>query len=66
MSGVVTEAECQEAGLHNLLARAKAAMHDPAYAEVTAEYKLAGGLWDTSRACTTHQMFDILEQSGKP
>ena len=44
MSGFVTKAEYEQAGHHDLVARAKAAMSDPTYSEITTEYKKGRGL----------------------
>ena len=52
------------AGEGGLLARARAAMRDPAYQQVIQEHARGGGLWDTKRALLLDQVDAALEQAG--
>ena len=65
-SGIFSEEDYKAAGLGALAQRAKAAMHDPEYVVVTAEYQKAGGIWDTSPVFTMHEVHDALLQAEAP
>jgi hypothetical protein len=65
MSGIVTEADYSSAGLGHLLQQAKAATHDPEYVQITTEYHKAGGIWDTNKVFTMHEVHSALEQAEK-
>ena len=66
MSGVVTEAYCKVAGMEPVLERAKAAMHEAHYADVTSAYRAAGGIWDTAKVFIMHEVYDALAQAVDP
>ena len=51
MSTVTTDEDYIKAGASDLLARPKAAMHDPVHREINAEYRRFGGIWDTRTCC---------------
>ena len=62
MSGIATEQDYQQAGMESLLHRAKAAMHDPEFREITTEYQKAatGGVWDVTKIFTMHEVHHAL------
>jgi hypothetical protein len=61
---VVNEEDYTIAGLESLVDRAKAAMQDPEYAEITAEYHKAGGICDTDKVFTMRAVHDALLQAA--
>jgi hypothetical protein len=63
MSGAVSDLDYKLAIEENLLMQAKAAIQDPDYAEVTANYKCGKGIWDTSIVFLMHEeMVHMLEE----
>jgi hypothetical protein len=64
MSGVAVEADYRAQGKGQLFEKALQAKHDPAYQEITAEYKKNGGLWKTASVVMVTQLLDSLDESA--
>ena len=67
MSGITTNEDYEAAGLQGLLYRARAAMHDPEFKDVTTEYSKAcgGGLWNVN-VFTMHELHADIGHAADP
>ena len=67
MSGITTDEDYKAADLQGLLYRARAAMHDPEFKDVTTEYSKAcgGGLWNVS-VFTMHELHADIGHAADP
>ena len=64
MSTVAVEQDYRAQGKGQLSEKAMQAMQDPAYQEITAEYKKNGGLWKTESVVMVTQVMDSLGESA--
>jgi len=67
MSGVTVEQDYIGAGQEQLLRRAKLAMHDAEFQQITTEYKQYAGVWDTTTVLMDElqdQVEDALQEAG--
>ena len=64
MSTVTEEADYRAQGKGKLFEKALQAMRDPAYKEITAEYKKNGGLWKTESVVMVSQILDTLDDAA--
>ena len=64
MSTVAVEADYRAQGKGQLFEKALQAMHDPAYQEISAEYRKNGGVWKTASVVMVTQLSDSLDESA--
>ena len=65
-SRITSEKDYLDASLENVVTRAKAATHDPAYTDATTEYAKGKGVWDGSNVFLTGELESALESAAAP